>query len=178
VWYNDGNSTQWVVANNTQIQVGVSSFNARQGAVTLTPADVRAASAGVTDGSNAAAGQIGEFLINNTASSSPVNSVSTVLVGLGLSAGDWDVWGHAGLTNSTSLSYFAVCINNVPNTLSGAVGAISLTSATINISTSMVAPMQRINVGPGGGTAYLNCQVNYSSGTPTLASYIYARRVR
>jgi hypothetical protein len=58
---------------------------------------------GVTDGSDAAAGDVGEFLVAQQLSSSPVSlpaNADTVITTLALSPGDWDVWGSAGFALS------------------------------------------------------------------------------
>jgi hypothetical protein len=180
VWYNDGNSTQWVVANNTQIQVGVSSFNARQGAVTLTPNDVRAASTGVTDGSNAAAGQIGELLsITSGATLGLSSGVPANYMTLGLTAGDWDVWGSAYLSASVGAALTTAALSTVSGALGSAynVGGIVMVNYYI-ASNYTIAPTQRISVSTPT-TIYLVVQANFSSGTGSCtAGAIFARRVR
>ena len=175
VWYNDGNSTQWVVANNTQVQAGVASFNARQGAVTLTPNDVRAASVGVTDGSNAAAGQIGEYLTatgggQGLTTVTPANTAS-----LTLQPGDWEVWGFVGYNMSVAASVLAVAINT-----SVALGTYyNSLSVNSNIFTSqqLAAMPQRISIS-AATTIYMIGYASFASGTVTATGTIFARRVR
>lgn len=56
---------------------------------------------GVTDGTDAAAGQIGEFMSAqrlSTAGLTLTSGTATGLTAVGLTAGDWDVWGSLGLT--------------------------------------------------------------------------------
>jgi hypothetical protein len=80
---------------------GVTSFNTRAGAVTLTTADVSAVLhqsdiVGVTDGSDAATGRVGEFLSvvgGPTNVNTNTTGAYTVLGSLTLPAGDWDVGG-------------------------------------------------------------------------------------
>ena len=50
---------------------------------------------GVTDGSDAAAGQVGEYLVASATGVALVNNVPINVVSLDLSAGDWDVTGNA-----------------------------------------------------------------------------------
>jgi hypothetical protein len=60
---------------------------------------------GVTDGSSATAGDVGEFLSVQTVSTSAVNlpgSVDTVIATLSLTAGDWDVWASVGFTMTSN----------------------------------------------------------------------------
>lgn len=66
---------------------------------------------GVTDGSNAGAGQIGEYLTAQCLSTAAVpltTGVDSVVTTLQLSAGDWDAWGSSGFSvtnnNQTFLS--------------------------------------------------------------------------
>jgi hypothetical protein len=70
--------------------------------------------AGVTDGSNAAAGQVGEY---QTASGGPfamANNVALSPAILSLPAGDWDVWGWA-LFNGDSITNVLCGISTTPN---------------------------------------------------------------
>lgn len=68
---------------------------------------------GVTDGSNATAGQIGEFLsaqLLSTAAITLTSAVDASIVTLALTAGDWDVWGSVG---------FNLASNNMNTVLKG-----------------------------------------------------------
>jgi hypothetical protein len=175
VWYNDGTSTQWVVANNTQ--AGVASFNSRQGAVTLTPADVRAASMGVTDGSNAAAGQIGEFLSSTGPAVSIGSGANTTLTSIALTAGDWDVWGTVQMVAGVSASNLVASVSTTASTAGPTPFGLVLAAGTILTYTAISAPMVRLS-SAGPLTAYLIGQLVFSSGSPQLQGQIYARRVR
>jgi hypothetical protein len=60
---------------------------------------------GVTDGSNAIAGDVGEFLGVQTLSSNAValpSGVDTVIATLSLTPGDWEVWGSIGFTMTSN----------------------------------------------------------------------------
>jgi hypothetical protein len=174
IWYNDGNSTQWVVANNTQ--AGVASFNSRQGAVTLTPADVRAASTGVVDGSNAAAGQIGEFL---SASGGPVALTTGAIASaatLNLTAGDWDVWPVISFSPSgQQLSQFIAAVNTALN-LTG-INYFNLTTGAILGGGNIPGPVTRFSFA-ATTPVYALAQTQFASGTCNAYGWIYARRVR
>jgi hypothetical protein len=133
---------------------------------------------GVTDGSNAAAGLIGEFASTSNIGATPSSANVVSLVQLTLSAGDWDVWGNAGMTNSVLLSYFAIGLS--AGTLALAfptMVAQSATSAIFTTNTSLTAPMVRISI-TAPTTVYLAGQLNFPSGVPTVNAYISARRVR
>jgi hypothetical protein len=178
VYYDDGNSQQWVVANNTQ--AGVASFNSRQGAVTLTSADVRAASMGVIDGSNASAGQIGEFLTIATASavSLPMSAAATVM-SINLPAGDWDVWASLLITLSVGASYVLASLTTIAASVPNAnTSGIGLNTSGI-IGGWLTPAMQRFSL-TATTTIYLNAQANFTTGTASVGAgaSISARRVR
>lgn len=79
VWYVDANSSQWVVANVAQGVPGPPG-----------PPGPSVMPMGVTDGSNAAPGQVGEYLSFNSGQITNVAS-GTDIGPLSLSPGDWDV---------------------------------------------------------------------------------------
>ena len=100
IWYADANSSQWVPTSN---QLG-GNFQP------LT---------GVTDGSDAAAGQIGEIIsgVNTTGSAIPASTPQNV-VAIALTAGDWDVFGELWFTPAGA-------------TMTSLVGALNPTSGAI-----------------------------------------------
>jgi hypothetical protein len=113
VYYNDGTTTQWVQANVSP--VGPAGAPGPAGATGPTgPAGPNTLPMGVTDGSNAAAGQIGEFLYAETSGTLSITSGGTnvTIVDLAISAGDWDVSGLAaflpgpGMINLCNAYYF------------------------------------------------------------------------
>ena len=60
---------------------------------------------GVTDGSNAPAGYIGEYVSGDVPIGSAVNLISltpTSITSISLTAGDWDVWGQVTITTNAS----------------------------------------------------------------------------
>jgi hypothetical protein len=183
VWYNDGTSTQWVVANNTQ--AGVASFNSRQGAVTLTPADVRAASMGVIDGSNAAAGQIGEYLTNtNNTPVGVANNTFTTLTSLLLPAGDWDVSGNSNIiaSGATGLTAIIVAITTTVNAGPSAfnAGPQHQIVATFNPGGAQILPVQQCRFSFAVTTTlYFNVYVSFTGiSAYNCQGFIAARRVR
>lgn len=104
----------------------VSSTQTRVGVGTATPATAlhvngvitSTGMVGVTDGSNAAAGQIGE-LISGTlgAPQAPAASASYVAIAtITLTAGDWDVWAvgaiNGGATTASTQLIFAISTSN------------------------------------------------------------------
>ena len=126
VWSYDGQ--KWV-NGSTGVGAGVSSFNTRTGAVTLASGDVTTAltytpfnSTGVTNGSSAAAGQVGEYL-ETTAFAAPVSSgTGYTAATLALTAGDWDVGGNyqATFTTATGINTIGAVMQATGGTLRGA----------------------------------------------------------
>ena len=136
---------------NAAIAAGVTSFNGRTGAITLTTGDVNAAggpylqtaggtigasglavtgpfnpAAGITgigDGSNAGLGDVGEVLsfINATPVTLGSGTVSNTS-SIALTPGDWDIMGEMVLTASgQNIVNYQVAINNVSGTIPGTV---------------------------------------------------------
>src|SRR5215831_13578287 len=182
LWFNDGNSSQWVVANNTA--AGVASFNGRQGAVTLSAADLTnatpAAMKGVIDGTVApGSGLIGEVLTASTGS--PVslgNGNVTNITSITLSSGDWDIWGYAAVLGSAAVLNVAfVSISNVSGTHGLVSGQSNGTTPFTNFYAS--PPMRTIGVS-ANSQWWLVAQANFASGTASAAAgaFISARRVR
>ena len=93
VWYSDPNTSQWVLA--------VSAAQGPQGP--QGPAGPNTLPMGVTDGSNAAAGQIGEIISSVVTTGVPLTTGTAVNVAsITLTPGDWDVSGEVWFTTSAS----------------------------------------------------------------------------
>ncbi len=138
---------------------------------------------GVTDGSDAAAGDIGEFVTATLASGSAVSLTSGTtanVTSISLTPGDWDVWGQVALHPAATTV--------VGNSSSGT----SVTSATIDVQgtfdtdtyqvTSTVdlvkgAPVRRLNI-TATTTVYLVTNTTFTTSTCTAYGVINARRVR
>jgi hypothetical protein len=146
---------------------------------------------GVTNGSDAAAGQVGEYRsASNTAGSALVTGVSLNVATLALSAGDWDVWGQ---------TIFAEAANTDPSVLATATSPVSATMPTpaqlaagqgamTQIIATFTSPKVIVNqvmqTGPdrynsnAAQTIYLVAQASFSGGTLTVTGFISARRIR
>ena len=97
LYFNDGNSSQWVPATN--ILPGPQGATGPSGPNTMPP--------GITDGSNAAAGQVGQFTSVTNTTLALTSGAVTSLATLNLGAGEWDVLGRY---RNYSLSFkFVVC---------------------------------------------------------------------
>jgi hypothetical protein len=130
--------------------------------------------AGVVNGSNAAAGQVGEFITATTGSAvNLTTAVPAAAISIALTAGDWDIWGIVTFTGPTMTAANAA-VSNAPTSFGGNVSC-------------QVAPAA------GGVTVFAVCQVRYSvaapmtayligvgtfTGTCTLIGTIFARRAR
>ena len=136
---------------------------------------------GVTDGSNAAAGNIGEYLESVvTGITSWVTNTGKNLTSLTLTPGDWDLSGSLGF-NTASI------------TGTGTLAQISTTSAGFDTShegqvelptvpttagaVRLTLPTRRILISTNT-TIFLVGRIIFSAGTPTAEGYLRARRMR
>lgn len=193
-----GQQTRWVLAEDTSAESGgnagsnlsLSAYsdggvllstpltvNRATGSVTFS---VPMASVGVTDGSNAAAGMVGEFL---TASNSEQLSwnTPTSIVGVVLSPGDWDVWGSfymAAGTGGTLAQAMSVALATIANENNVAFGYIGPANPAANAAQAACVHPMRFNT-TVAQTVYLTVGLYGSGGgtLPTTAS-LYARRRR
>lgn len=192
----------------------VLSFNTRSGAVVLTTADVTGAGGatsaqlasylplaggvmtgpltpaglvGVVNGSNAAAGQVGEYMSASIAQASQIvvtTAAATNITQLALTAGDWDVEGLVGIVGGGGVVSAGV-------TLLSCFGWVGLTSAALgtqiwngyggaaNINLLFPTGRMRVNV-TAPTTVYLGFLATFSGGNNQAGGYgsIGARRMR
>lgn len=135
---------------------------------------------GVTDGSNAAAGIIGEYMAATSASTALTTATTATLTSLSLTAGDWDVEGSV---------YFSANAGTVPTILAA---GVSTTAATLpapplyallqctmpsGAFNAQTVPMQRISI-TVPTTVYLAAQATFTVSTLTAIGNVRARRVR
>ena len=136
------------------------------------------ANMGVTDGSDATAGQIGEYL---TASGGPValsNNVPANVASLPLQAGDWDVSGNVHFA-AAATTHPTQCAASI-STVSGAQGAwptLIGTPFNTNANVNMAAGPTRVNV-PTPTTVYLVGFSTFTTSTMAATGQIVARRAR
>ena len=141
---------------------------------------------GVTDGSNAAAGMIGEVasvtrLIG--AALGVLSGTATNIATLALTPGDWDVNANCFLSGATAGAVTALnfWLNTVSVTLPvpTANGAPNFALGVSGIANGSGGPTGRFRVNVAvATTVYLSAIVNFSSGTALLYGAITARRVR
>lgn len=137
----------------------------------------QAANAGVADGSDATAGQIGEYLTASAGSVGLSSGTIANIVTLALTPGDWDVEGNVVFDPTGAVTFVAASVSVASATF----GAHS----TANAGTLGTALQHRI--GTGGSTrvtsnspltAYLVAQCLFSTGAMNATGSIWARRVR
>jgi len=165
IFYADPNSSQWIPASN------------QGGAPAILPP-------GVTNGSNAAAGQIGEYQqIITGASGGLAANVWGNNGAIVLTAGDWDVWGTANFSGTFTATQcaagFSTTVNAAPSTTYyGSYGFpnYNLNTASIIFMTLTLPPI-RVSI-TATTTVYLNFYCAYGTGSPQIAGVIWARRVR
>jgi hypothetical protein len=191
VWYTDPNTSQWVIAGSggpvgsttTPLAYGVAAIGSSATyarADHVHPSDPsKLAKAGVTDGSDAATGQIGEYRTQSfgpiAVTSGSVNQVAA----WNLSAGDWDVWGSIQLlpAGGAALTYMVAGLSLTPNTLSGNLTVQQLPNYPANSQITTALIQFRFSTA-GGPSLYCNCQPVFASGTVTCNTILFARRAR
>lgn len=138
---------------------------------------------GVTDGSDAAAGQIGEYLSATGSSGSLTTGVAVDLATLTLSAGDWDVTGSATFTPSVELAGAQAWLNTVAATPADPgrmVVAVAPGSGPTELGGTgiLVGPVRYSIAAPSTVAVHLGVQTSFPSGTVSSNVWIRARRVR
>ena len=137
---------------------------------------------GVTDGSDAAAGSVGEYVFN-TASGPATSATTGTFVTLSLTAGDWDVDGYVGYANPTTASYSLNGGISTTTSLPGfgafGLAQIGTPSASPSIANGTYLPIGTIRMSLAATTTIYGLGLVYfSSGTTTLYMGLRARRAR
>ena len=174
VWVQDANSSQWVIANNAQGAAGPPGPAGAAGPNTMPM--------GVTDGSVAAPGRVGEVMssiVNSGVALS--NSVQTQIASITLTPGDWDVFGEVWVSGTAAGINIGAYISIVGN---GSAGSAALnTSNTVlilPIGTGFnIVPVCPCNANVTVATPYyLITKAGFTSGTFAASGKIWARRAR
>lgn len=127
---------------------------------------------GVTDGSEAPAGQIGEYLSASVSGVTLPNSTMANVVSLALSPGDWDVSGKVGFQASAgSHALFAAGVDGDLDNV------IDASFATTDVAIALPTSVHRFNL-TASRTVWVVAQADWSGGTMTAAGFIQARRMR
>jgi hypothetical protein len=134
---------------------------------------VTALTAGVTDGSDAAAGQIGEYM-SASGSAAMTSGTAATVASLSLTAGDWEVSGQVTInyTGLTGGNAFGANINGNSGTLI----VVSVPNGASDWQLSAGAP-QRFNV-TAATTVSLMSIGYFSAGSVSATGTVQARRMR
>lgn len=165
VFYTDANSSQWVPTTN---QMGGGYLPAK----------------GVTDGSSAAPGMVGEVLTANGPVTALPTGTWTTVKSMNLTPGDWDVWGTVQITLSGGSvgSQLQASVSLTPASNGGPYPSNGvMTSIVVAGLGGAVLPISAVTFSVAVTTpVYLNAQAIFSSGTSstTANSFIMARRAR
>jgi hypothetical protein len=139
----------------------------------------------VSDGSDASAGQLGEYLTATASSVAATSGVVLNITSLALTAGDWDVWG----SGMASLSAAGATLTQIMAGGSAVAVGLGTTSATLTqpyaqinqvggaLTVGLAAGVRRVS-SSSAVTAYLVGQATFPSGTCSFGGWIYARRRR
>lgn len=141
---------------------------------------------GVTTNSNAAAGQVGEYISSSILFGSSISLTSTFssnVTSISLTAGDWDVRGVVSFTpaGTTTSSDFRVAINTVSASLPtiGAENNISASSTAYAAAGYAILPVGTMRISLSATTTvYLVARAIFAVSTMTAYGFIGARRVR
>jgi hypothetical protein len=164
--YNDGNSSQWVQINALPNGAGYMPLK------------------GVTDGSDALAGTIGEVISSIVPPSGVAltTGLASNITTIPLTAGDWDVSGEVWFTVGTGVA--TVLVAGISAT-SATFGSQTLNGSRAQLATNITATTTqimslrpaRVNLA-APATYYLLGRMDFPSGAPTAYGNIIARRVR
>jgi hypothetical protein len=126
--------------------------------------------AGVVDGSDAVAGDIGEYMTASGSGVALATGALATIATITLTAGDWDVTGNVGFTAAAGThAYFGVGLDGL-DTLTTA------TFPTTAINQSMNTSTRRYNV-TGSTAVHLVAQAVFTA-TVTASGTVSARRMR
>jgi hypothetical protein len=134
---------------------------------------------GVTDGSNAAAGQVGEYIQATSSGVSSPTGTWINICSIVLTPGDWDVRANGWTNAQTGQSsvYLALSTTSAPTTsgqtFGGSVNISGSGMSAINLSIQST----RFNV-TTNTTVWLQGLSTFTTGTGTMGGLLSARRVR
>lgn len=139
---------------------------------------------GVTDGSDAAAGKVGERISASIVQASAVSLTTATpktVTSISLTAGDWDVTAIGAITGASTGTVFDVAIGGTTNSLTGTVlGDTRCQTPTVSLTgadATLMVPAARISIS-STTTYYLIVQETFTIGSPKAYGRISARRVR
>jgi hypothetical protein len=126
---------------------------------------------GVTDGSDAPAGVVGEVMTASGSAGLSHNALVTV-ASLTLTAGDWHVWGYVTFTLTSAVSnHYVVTIDGEPGT--EIVATVPTGSGTWRLQSGTVRRNYSVSI-----TTSLLALAGFTSGSITASGTLNARRMR
>ena len=134
---------------------------------------------GISNGSNAAVSQVGEYIASTILSASAIglggSGTATTVTSISLTPGDWDVYGNVSynLNGATVTAAYGA----VNNSTAFPDGSLYAQVGPITANTGFVAPSMRYNLTATTTIDLLALGV-YSVATPKVSGQIWARRVR
>lgn len=137
--------------------------------------------AGVTDGSAATAGNVGEYMSSTgSAVAAAATGVFVNICSASFTAGDWDISGIVALTTSTgtgpnNLALSAFSANTTTDHVVG--DNVGYLPAVAAFTVGGAVPAWRVSIS-STTTIYLKGLVTYAAGSPTWYGRISGRRVR
>lgn len=130
---------------------------------------------GNTTGSGPSGGSIGEHEGNSGSGVSMTSGQTANCTSISLTAGDWDVWGTATFSPTSTITILYSGINTSAGTLPSAQGYQELATAFSSASGQVLAtPVVQVNTSTST-TVYLTAQATFS-GSVTCGGFIQARR--
>jgi hypothetical protein len=136
---------------------------------------------GVTDGSDAAAGMVGEYLAGVQAAVAMTSSSPITIASVALTAGDWDVNANLVFTpaGGATATLGIVALNTTTNTLPASVFDGSYTQVPVTAAGQfvLVSGTKRFSLA-AAATVFLVGFVQFTGGTCTGQGFVRARRVR
>jgi len=137
---------------------------------------------GVTDGSNAAAGQVGEVISSQVVAASPVPltlNTAAAVTSISLTPGDWDVIGNVTITPNapTVLAQYYGAVNNSAALPDASLWMSAEGSTTPGVVLGSPVPGRRFSI-TTTTTVFLVAQANFSVSTCGASGFIMARRAR
>ena len=132
---------------------------------------------GVTDGSSAAAGYVGELISASASNVSSPNNVATNIASITLTAGDWDLWGSTDCNNNPNIIAYLSSISTVSGVIQSS-GGIYLNGGGSMGPVAQLAPGYTVSFSGASRTYYLVAFAAYTGTTALVNGSIFARRVR
>ena len=152
------------------------------GAATKEQVDAKLSLAGVTNGSDASAGQIGEVISSFVPSpgTAITSTVAKNITTLPLTAGDWDVQGEIGfLPSAVALTSIVAAISTTNGGTDPMGVGVSRNTTSGSTLGACIFPLRPCRVSLSApATYYLVTSVALASGTCTAYGNIWARRAR